>query len=63
MRATIRDPQGLVHTIAFEDGHWHGYENIAHGWEPSYRQAIIEQVLLALQLRRPTLPHGFQNET
>lgn len=66
MRTTIIDPQGFVHVLDFEESGlhrgWHGYENIAHSWEPSQRQAIIEQVLIAAQYQR-SLPWGFQYAT
>ena len=62
MRITIRDPQGYTHVVAFEDYGWHGYENIAHGWEPSQRQVVIEAVLAAARYQR-SLPLGFRYAT
>ena len=58
MRITLLDPQGFQHVIEFDSRQWHGFENIAHGWEPSQRQAVIEQVLVAIQFQRQ-LPWGF----
>ena len=62
MRVTLLDPQGLQHVLEFDTQRWHGYENIAHGWEPSQRQAVIEQVLVAAQFQR-SLPWGFTYAT
>lgn len=62
MRVAIRDPQGITHVVALEDGRWHGFENIAHAWEPVARQAVIEQVLIAAQFNR-ALPWGFTYAT
>lgn len=56
---TIRDPQGLVHILQLDGREWFGYENIAHGWEPIARRAIIEQTLAELQLGQLTLSNGF----
>jgi hypothetical protein len=58
VRVTIRDPQGFVHVLEFDSQRWHGYDNIAHGWEPSARPAVIEHVLVAIQFQRQ-LPWGF----
>ena len=58
MKVTLLDPQGFVHVLELDARGWHGYENIAHGWEPSARQVVIEQVLVAMQFQRQ-LPWGF----
>ena len=63
MRATLLDQQGFRHVLEFDSQRWHGYENIAHGWEPSQRQAVIEAVLLAVTRNwgpvKVPLPYGF----
>lgn len=63
MTVTIKDPAGHLHTLSNARGPWVGWENIAHTFEPSERAAVIEQLLLALQLQRPTLPLGFEYAT
>ena len=69
MRVTLLDPQGFQHVLEF-DSHlqrWHGYENIAHGWEPSQKQAVLEAVLVAVTRNlgsvKVPLPYGFKYET
>ena len=63
MRAEIRDPQGIKHTLEFDSQRWHGYENIAHGWDASQRQTVIEAVLMAVTRNwgpvKVALPYGF----
>lgn len=69
MFANIIDPQGLEHRIEWDIAkqEWYGFENIAHGWEPSGRQAVINAVLTALSRNLGpvlvSLPYGFSYAT
>ena len=59
MRVSIRDPQGLIHCLELHPTALLGWENIAHGFDSSVRRRVMEEVMIAVQLKQEQLPHGY----
>ena len=60
MFVSVLNPHGTVHRLETHDGEWHGWNNIAMGFDRDEGRQVVETILQELNSGATALSYDFQ---